>query len=167
MNSHEVHARRAYLQIVDVRHSHEWEAGRIEGALHIPLDVLEERLGEIDLGRRVVTACRTGNRSSRAAELLRGHGMAAESLDGGIKAWAEAGLPFTTPDGRPGAVAEAEPPPDPEADRTRDTLIEVVFAFQERFGEREPSPEEERAFMREWLISKGNTPEEAESILGS
>ena len=34
--------------VVDVREPDEWEAGRIDGARHIPLDELERRLDELD-----------------------------------------------------------------------------------------------------------------------
>ena len=50
-------------QLVDVRADHEWEAGRIAGARHLPLDALAERAGEIDRERPVVVYCRGGNRS--------------------------------------------------------------------------------------------------------
>jgi len=54
-------------QLVDVRADHEWEAGRIAGATHVPLPELPQRLGEIDKERPVVVYCRGGNRSSMAA----------------------------------------------------------------------------------------------------
>ena len=47
-------------QLVDVRADHEWEAGRIAGATHVPLAELAERTGEIDKDRPVVVYCRGG-----------------------------------------------------------------------------------------------------------
>jgi hypothetical protein len=44
--------------------------------------------------------------------------------------------------------------------------LEVVFGLQERYGNREPTDEEAREFMKEWLESKGTSPEEIERILG-
>ena len=38
-------------QLVDVRADHEWEAGRIAGATHVPLPELPQRAGEIDKDR--------------------------------------------------------------------------------------------------------------------
>jgi rhodanese-related sulfurtransferase len=35
-------------QLVDVRVGHEWEAGHIAGAIHLPLEELPERVGELD-----------------------------------------------------------------------------------------------------------------------
>ena len=117
------------VQIVDVRYPNEWEAGRIEGAIHIPLDDLDDRLEEIDRSRRVVTVCRSGNRSASAAESLAAEGFRAENRDGGMEAWAAAGPPFATPDGRPGTVAEPEPPPDerpPEHQRLQAEFLSVL-----------------------------------------
>ena len=156
------------VQIVDVRYPNEWEAGRIEGAVHIPLDDLDDCLDLIDRSRRVVTVCRSGDRSADAAQSLVAAGFRAESLDGGMEAWAVAGLPFTTPEGRPGTVAEPEPPPDdrpPEHQRLQAEFLSVLFDLQEHFGDHEPSDEEVRGFLRERLIGEGKSPEEADEFL--
>ncbi len=79
-------------QLVDVRAEHEWEAGRIAGAKHLPLAELAERTGEIDRDRPVVLYCRGGTRSSMAAEALDGAGFDAVKLSEGIVGWEEAGL---------------------------------------------------------------------------
>jgi rhodanese-related sulfurtransferase len=91
-------------QLVDVRADHEWEAGRIAGAAHLPLDELVERSGEIDTERPVVLYCRGGNRSTMATEALAAAGYDAAKLSEGIVGWEEAGLPLE-PDG--GYVAES------------------------------------------------------------
>ena len=91
-------------QLVDVRADHEWEMGRIEGAVHLPLAELSERIGEIDEDRPVVLFCRGGNRSTMATEALAAEGYDAAKLSGGIVGWAEAGLPLE-PEG--GQVAES------------------------------------------------------------
>ncbi len=155
------------VQIVDVRHPHEWRAGRIAGAMHIPLDELEHRVGEIDRSRPVVAVCRSGNRSIQAMELLRDNGLEAYSLDGGLAEWAASGLPLIAEDGMPGRVVDSTPPEElsPELVASRDTLIEVAYALQDRFGNREPTDQEARTFMLDWLISKGETPEEAARLL--
>ena len=62
-------------QLIDVRADHEWEAGRIAGATHLPLAELAERTGEIDRERPVVLYCRGGNRSTMAADALAEAGM--------------------------------------------------------------------------------------------
>jgi rhodanese-related sulfurtransferase len=79
-------------QLVDVRVGHEWEAGHIAGAMHLPLEELAERSNELDPGRPVVLYCRGGSRSSMAAEALEGAGFDAVKLIEGIVGWDEAGL---------------------------------------------------------------------------
>ncbi len=168
MTSAELDARRGEVQIVDVRWPNEWEAGRIEGALHIPLDELDERLDEIDRERPVVTVCRTGSRSSTAANQLRAEGIAAENLDGGLQRWIDEGHPVAAADGSPGTVVEPEPPPDDrpiEHQRLQAEMMSLLFDLQDRFGDREPSDEEVRAFLRQRLIDEGRTPEEADDFL--
>ena len=91
-------------QLIDVRAQHEWDAGRIEGAKHVPLPELAERTGEIDDDRAVVLYCRGGNRSTMAAEALTTAGYEAVKLSEGIVGWEQAGLPLE-PDG--GYVAES------------------------------------------------------------
>jgi rhodanese-related sulfurtransferase len=83
------------LTLVDVREQWEWDAGRIEGAVHIPLGELLARLDEVSDQRPILMVCRSGARSGDAAEYLRGLGYDAQNLEGGLKAWAEAGLPFS------------------------------------------------------------------------
>jgi rhodanese-related sulfurtransferase len=91
-------------QLVDVRADHEWEAGRIAGAKHVPLAELAERTGEIEKERLVVLYCRGGNRSTMAAEALAAAGFDAAKLSEGIVGWGEEGLPLE-PEG--GYVAES------------------------------------------------------------
>lgn len=97
--------RRDDVQLLDVREDDEWTAGHINGAHHIPLSELPARTGELDKDRHVVTVCRAGGRAAKAAEFLGRSGWTAEVMSGGMNAWAEAGLPVTTPDGAPGHVA--------------------------------------------------------------
>jgi rhodanese-related sulfurtransferase len=94
-------------QLVDVRAEHEWDAGRIEGASHLPLAELAERTAEIDKGRPVVLYCRGGNRSTMAAEALSAEGFDAVKLSEGIVGWAEAGLPLEPEGARVAESGEA------------------------------------------------------------
>lgn len=105
MDPRTVNDHRDELQILDVREPQEWAAVRIDGAVHIPLGQLPARLRELDRDRPVVTVCRAGGRASQAAQQLSAAGLTAQVLDGGITAWQRDGLPVTTPNGRPGAVA--------------------------------------------------------------
>jgi rhodanese-related sulfurtransferase len=151
------------VQLVDVRYDKEWQAGHIDGAVHIPEDDLEDRLDELDRSRPIVTVCRAGTRSDAAAEWLRGQGFDAQSLDGGMLAWKWAGLPIT------GTIVEPDPRPELDSDEMQyihHQFIEIALAVQERFGvDAQPSEEEIRGFLRERLISEGRTPEEADTFL--
>ncbi len=77
------------VRIVDVREPHEWEIAHIEGADLIPLGELAARMHELDSAENIVLHCKTGPRSTRALELLRGAGFRKlKNLKGGINAWA-------------------------------------------------------------------------------
>jgi rhodanese-related sulfurtransferase len=80
--------------LLDVRTDDEWSGGRIPGSVHIPMDQLMARLDEVD--DQVVCICAVGSRSARVADYLNGQGREAVNLDGGIYAWAAAGLPIET-----------------------------------------------------------------------
>ena len=86
-------------QLVDVRQDYEWDAGRIEGAIHIPLEQLPARAGELDADRPVVFQCRTGARSSFATAAFREAGYDAYNLAGGLEAWVEQGRAIEPEDG--------------------------------------------------------------------
>jgi rhodanese-related sulfurtransferase len=94
-------------QLVDVRVGHEWDAGHIAGATHLPLDELAERTGEIEKERPVVLYCRGGNRSTMAAAALADAGYDAVKLSEGIVGWSEAGLPLAPDDGYVAESGEA------------------------------------------------------------
>ena len=98
--------RQEEVQLLDVREPYEWKAGRIEGAVHIPLQqVLDGSTEGLDPDRPVVIYCRTANRSEVAGLMLEARGFDVSVIEGGSEAWVAEGLPFTTPDGHPGRVA--------------------------------------------------------------
>jgi glyoxylase-like metal-dependent hydrolase (beta-lactamase superfamily II)/rhodanese-related sulfurtransferase len=87
--------RKESLTILDVREPEEYagELGRIKGSRLLPLGELPSRLTEVPAGP-VVTVCRSGKRSARAAaELLRAGRTQVRSMAGGMLAWNDAGLP--------------------------------------------------------------------------
>jgi len=138
------------FQIVDVRYPNEWEAGHIDGAVHIPVDYLYERVGELDAGRPVVTVCLSGTRSAEAAKDLAGEGFEVQSLEGGMRAWVAQGLAIVATDGGPGRIADPEPPADDrpaEMQQFQNDFMEAAFAVHDHFGDREPSEEEVLAFL--------------------
>jgi len=94
-------------QLIDVRVDHEWDAGHIAGATHLPLDELAGRVEEIDKERPVVLYCRGGNRSTMAAAALAEAGYDAVKLSEGIVGWSEAGLPLDPDDGYVAESGEA------------------------------------------------------------
>jgi rhodanese-related sulfurtransferase len=102
-----VYEDRDRYQLLDVREPYEWEAGHIGGAVHIPLsDVMAgPAQSGLDPGKPVIVVCRSGNRSELAALMLQARGYQAENMEGGMEAWAAAGLPFLASDGSPGRVA--------------------------------------------------------------
>lgn len=162
MDARAVAERVGEVQLVDVRLPNEWEAGHIDGSVHIPEDDLEEHLDELDRDRPVITVCRAGTRSDAAAEWLRGEGFDADSLDGGLLAWKWAGLPLTGPIVEP-EVDESQITPEFQALQAE--FLEIAFAAQRRFGDREPSKEEMHEFLKERMIGEGKTPEEADAHL--
>lgn len=91
--------------LLDVREPAEWRAGHAPGARHIPLGQLAGRLSEVPADRPVVTVCRSGARSRRAAKLLAAAGHEVHDLTGGMRAWTNAGLAVRAKGGRPGHVA--------------------------------------------------------------
>jgi rhodanese-related sulfurtransferase len=94
-------------QVIDVRTDHEWEAGRIEGATHLPLAELAQRAGEIDKERPVLLYCRGGSRSTMATAALADAGYDVAKLGEGIVGWADAGLPLDPEDGYVAESGEA------------------------------------------------------------
>jgi hydroxyacylglutathione hydrolase len=87
------------VTLIDVRNATEWRGGHIDGARHIPLGYLANRLEEIPKTGAVVVQCQSGARSSIGASLLRARGFdQVINLTGGISSWIKAGLP-TQPDG--------------------------------------------------------------------
>lgn len=78
-------------QLVDVREPDEVATGTLPGAVNIPLGTLPGRVGELDPSRRVVLLCRSGGRSTQAAEFLTASGFGdVVNLAGGMLAWADA-----------------------------------------------------------------------------
>ncbi|HZQ57133.1 MAG TPA: rhodanese-like domain-containing protein [Acidimicrobiales bacterium] len=90
--------------LLDVREPNEWLAGHAAAAAHIPLGELVARTAEVPGDAPVVVICRSGARSNRAAAYLRGQGLDAVNLAGGMQSWAASGLDVITDEGDPGSV---------------------------------------------------------------
>ena len=81
---------------LDVREQFEWDAGHIEGALHIPMNEIPERAGEVPKDQKVIVVCHLGQRSAMVANFLARSGYDVENLDGGLERWSTEGLPLTS-----------------------------------------------------------------------
>ncbi len=84
--------------LVDVREDHEWNAGHAEGAIHLSKGTIERDIETKipDKAAKIVLYCGGGFRSALVAEAIGKMGYTnAISLDGGWRAWNEAGLPVT------------------------------------------------------------------------
>ena len=84
--------------LVDVREDHEWAAGHAAGAVHLGKGIIERDIeAQVpDKSTRLVLYCGGGYRSALAADNLQKMGYTdAISLDGGWKAWQQAGLPVS------------------------------------------------------------------------
>jgi rhodanese-related sulfurtransferase len=88
------------IQLIDVREDYEYEAGRVPGARHIGLQLVAAEADTIDRDKPVVFYCRVGSRSTMAADAFRRAGYDAYSMDGGLLAWEERGLPLEPGDGQ-------------------------------------------------------------------
>jgi sulfur-carrier protein adenylyltransferase/sulfurtransferase len=76
--------------LLDVREANEWEIGHLPGAVRISVNELPSRLNELDTARDMVVYCRSGVRSRRAIETLRGAGFRKlKNMTGGILRWSE------------------------------------------------------------------------------
>jgi rhodanese-related sulfurtransferase len=82
--------------LIDVREDHEWAEGHAGGALHLSKGIIERDIESRvpDKSTKMVLYCGGGYRSALAADELGKMGYTdVISLDGGWRAWREAGLP--------------------------------------------------------------------------
>ena len=87
--------------IVDVRRPEEFKEGHIKGAINVNWqnpEEFKEKTAKLDKSKPVYLYCLGGVRSDKAADYLLQSGFKTViALDGGIKAWNEAGKPVTKP----------------------------------------------------------------------
>jgi rhodanese-related sulfurtransferase len=87
------------VQLIDVRESDEYTAGRIAGSRLIELGALSEQADTISRDEPVVFYCRSGARSAMATEAFAQAGYDAHNMAGGLLEWDAAGLPLEPDDG--------------------------------------------------------------------
>lgn len=80
------------VQIVDVRSPGEFASGHVPGAINIPLEQIEARMGDLDQ-RHLVVVCKSGRRAQLACGHLASHVPGASVLEGGTDAWTASGMP--------------------------------------------------------------------------
>ena len=91
--------------IFDVREYEEWQAGHVDGAVHIPMGEVVARIDELPRDRRLVCMCRSGNRSGKVTAYLVGKGYDVVNLTGGAQQWSSFGHPLVNHVGHAGVVA--------------------------------------------------------------
>jgi NADPH-dependent 2,4-dienoyl-CoA reductase/sulfur reductase-like enzyme/peroxiredoxin family protein/rhodanese-related sulfurtransferase/TusA-related sulfurtransferase len=76
--------------LLDVRTTPEVQQGTIPGSIHIPLDELRSRLGELPKDKEVLAFCQVGLRGYLACRILSQNGVACRNLSGGYKTYSHA-----------------------------------------------------------------------------
>jgi rhodanese-related sulfurtransferase/biotin operon repressor len=91
-------ARDGLVTVIDVRPPEEYAQGHIPGALNIPLDRLESRLGDLPPEREIVAYCRGPwcVLAFEAVARLRRAGVKARRLEDGLPEWRRAGRPVAS-----------------------------------------------------------------------
>ena len=78
------------IALIDVREPFEFEIARLPNARLLPLGKIATDFNEIPREGTAVVICKSGVRSARAIEILRGHGFGnLLNLEGGMDAWRE------------------------------------------------------------------------------
>jgi rhodanese-related sulfurtransferase len=88
--------------ILDVREDDEWAAGHVEGALHVPMNLVPNRVSyepEMFGDKTVYVMCKMGGRSSQVAAWLNHNGHTAVNIAGGMHAWADSGRAMSSSTG--------------------------------------------------------------------
>jgi hydroxyacylglutathione hydrolase len=83
------------VTVLDVREDGEWEGGHVEGAMHIYVGHLKDRLQEVPKDHPVVAVCASGRRSSIVASILKAEGYDVSNVQGGMNAWRSRRYPLS------------------------------------------------------------------------
>lgn len=74
--------------LLDVREGWEYQLARIEGSVHIPMNLIPIRMSELPDDATIVAICHHGMRSAQVALFLQNAGFDdVINLQGGIDAW--------------------------------------------------------------------------------
>lgn len=80
------------IQLVDVRSPGEYAAGHVPQAIDIPLEQVQARIGDLH-GGTVAVLCQSGTRAGMACDILKSSHDGLLLIEGGTKAWIDAGYP--------------------------------------------------------------------------
>jgi len=114
------------VYVVDVRSEELWieDPERVPGAVHIPGDELESRLGELPDDKKILLVTPDGEGCEEAAQRLGGEGREVAILAGGVSAWRGERLmtqPSPDPAAPKGEDEEPHEAPEDEGDKEGDT----------------------------------------------
>ncbi len=80
--------------VVDVREDHEFTAGHVPGAVHVPMGELPGRVAELPTDQPFFVICAVGGRSRQVVDHLRAQGLNAFNVSDGTNGWAQRGWPL-------------------------------------------------------------------------
>ncbi len=96
--------------VVDVRTPAEYVQGHVPRAINLPLQEIENWYRDLPRDRTVYLICRTGHRSTKAAEFLKEKGFRnLRNVTGGTLAWIQKGYPLSTAPEDPAKVLGRAP----------------------------------------------------------
>ena len=79
---------------VDLRTAEQYKAGSIPQARNLPADMLEGKLNTLPKNKPLILVCEQGRDSAKATATLRKQGFTETvTLEGGLRAWMQAGMP--------------------------------------------------------------------------
>ena len=93
MSVDDLHATLGDVVVLDVREEDEWNLGHVDGATHVPMADLPQRIGELEGTATIACICRSGNRSAKVTAWMMSKGFDVRNVTGGMIAWEDRGFP--------------------------------------------------------------------------
>ena len=76
--------------LLDVRTDSEYYLSRIKGSIHIPMQLVPQKIDDLDKNKEIIVQCKSGKRSAKICEfLLNNNFKNVKNLAGGILDWAK------------------------------------------------------------------------------
>jgi len=79
------------VQLIDICSPTEYAAGHIPGAINIPMEQIDSRIGDLSPTSPVVLICKSGQRAAATAQVVEARRQNVLVLDGGTRAWSAIG----------------------------------------------------------------------------